>query len=194
MLLCLVSGCNNAKVKPYELTLDNTVSQLDMTGFSMVDDSGKPTNQPRKIDSRLSKYLFVPLNYAVPADKDTKDLEMVELSTLDGKIASSVVTTSLDNMKTVQDVMKDKFGPALATRASVRDRAAFESSAGFCELETPGVARSKHPCPHAYFEIYGDNDQAYTLIKFDSIYKGGKTQLLVVGATREGKNYADSLQ
>lgn len=119
-ILFLASGCNDVAVKPYEMVLNKTPSQVDMAGYTMVDQDGEATDKPIKAKDRFSQYLYAPSEYVGKALKEEKDADLVIFGTLDGKIAFSIVNVSVNEMKTVQDVLKSKYGPAQATRAGVR--------------------------------------------------------------------------
>ncbi|HBL6736665.1 TPA: hypothetical protein LSH72_004055 [Klebsiella oxytoca] len=194
VILFLASGCNDGAVKPYEMVLDKTPSQIDMAGYTMVDQNGKATDKPVNANNRHSQYLYAPSESVGKDSTEDKDPDLVIFNTLDGKIGYSIVNVSVDKMKTVQDVLKSKFGPALATRAGVRDKTAFESSPAFCKAYNPEAGLEKNHCPISYYEIYGNVDEAYMLIKSKSIYANGHEKLIVVGMTRDGKNYLNSLE
>ena len=193
-ILFLASGCNDVAVKPYEIVLNKTPSQVDMAGYTMVDQDGEATDKPIKAKDRFSEYLYAPSEYVGKALKEEKDADLVIFGTLDGKIAFSIVNVSVNEMKTVQDVLKSKYGPAQATRAGVRDQAAFESSPGFCKAYNPEAGLEQNHCPMDYYEIYGTVDEAYMLVKTKSIYANGPEKLTVVGITRDAKNYEDSVK
>lgn len=193
-ILFLASGCNDVAVKPYEMVLNKTLSQIDMAGYTMVDQDGKATDKAVKANNRLSQYLYTPSEYVGKDSTEEKDPDLVIFNTLDGKIAYSIVNVSVDKMKTAQDVLKSKYGPALATRAGVRDKTAFESSPGFCKAYNPEVGLEQNHCPMNYYEIYGNADEAYMLVKAKSIYANGPEKLLVAGITRDAKNYMDSIK
>ena len=194
-ILFLASGCNDVAVIPYEMVLNKTPSQVDMAGYTMVDQDGEATDKPIKAKDRFSQYLYAPSEYVGKVLKEEKDADLVIFfSTLDGKIAYSFVNVSVDKMKTVQDVLKSKQGPALATRAGVRDKAAFESSPGFCKAYNSEAGLEQNHCPMDYYEIYGTVDEAYVLVKAKSIYANGPVKLMVAGITRDAKNYEDSIK
>ena len=193
-ILFLASGCNDVAVKPYEMVLNKTPSQVDMAGYTMVDQDGKATDKPVKAKDRFSQYLYAPSEYVGKVLKEEKDPDLVIFNTLDGKIAYSIVNVSVDKMKTVQDVLKSKYGPALATRAGVRDKAAFESSPGFCKAYNSEAGLEQNHCPMDYYEIYGTVDEVYVLVKAKSIYANGPEKLIVAGITRDAKNYEDSIK
>ncbi|WP_118860495.1 hypothetical protein [Raoultella ornithinolytica] len=194
ILLALASGCDDASVKPPGLVLNKDLSQVDMAGYTMVDQDGKATDKPVKAKDRFSQYLYAPSEYVGKVLKEEKDTDLIIFNTLDGKIAYSIVNVSVNEMKTVQDVLKSKYGPALATRAGVRDKAAFESSPGFCKAYNPEAGLEQNHCPMDYYEIYGTVDEAYMLVKAKSIYANGPEKLLVAGITRDAKNYLDSIK
>ncbi|HBM3148188.1 TPA: hypothetical protein LVL74_004660 [Klebsiella oxytoca] len=193
-ILFLASGCNDGGVKPYEMVLNKTLSQVDMAGYTMVDKNGKATDKPVNKNNRHSQYLYLPAESVGKDSTEDKDPDSVLFNTLDGKIGYSLVNVSLDKMKAAQDMLKDKYGPALATRAGVRDKAAFESSPAFCKAYNPEAGLEKNHCPMDYYEIYGNVDEAYMLIKSRSIYANGHEKLIVAGITRDAKNYLNSLE
>lgn len=56
-ILFLASGCNDVAVKPYEMVLNKTPSQVDMAGYTMVDQDGRQrTNQSKPRIVFLSIY------------------------------------------------------------------------------------------------------------------------------------------
>ena len=71
-ILFLASGCNDVAVKPYEIVLNKTPSQVDMAGYTMVDQDGKTTDKPIKAKDRFSEYLYAPSEYVGPQGRERR--------------------------------------------------------------------------------------------------------------------------
>lgn len=58
----------------------------------------------------------------------------------------------------------------------------------------PEAGLEQNHCPMDYYEIYGNVDEVYVLVKAKSIYANGPEKLIVAGITRDAKNYEDSIK
>lgn len=193
----LVSGCDAEKIKPYGLVLGKEVSQVDLQGFSLVDSDGKKISEPTKLGSRALTYIYFPTSDvdAMESGKSKDGLgDYAMFLTIEGKIAMSSTSSKISEMEKAQKILQEKYGPPLATRAGIRDKTAFESSVGYCRPASPVPSYSREDCPLGYYEIYGNVDEAYVLVKVDIPGSNKPISLGITSITRDAVNYSNSLK
>lgn len=195
LILAMFSGYAQANPEPFETSLDNPVTEINLDGLTLISENGLPSGEPTKINDHVSKYLFIPTKYVNEAPGKDEVATVLNLITIDGKVGIISSTSDVSDFEKTQALMKEKFGAPLATRAGVRDEKAFKTSVLFCNRPDALPANNVEKCPSSYYEIYGNIDQAYTIIKGTKDEELHRPAMFILsGLTRDAKNYLDSIK
>lgn len=193
-LLSLVSGCDAMASTVDGLILNKSISDIDTSGFALIDEDNNLVSEPKRMDTRLMRYFYMSSDVAgkkpneVPHDKK---YTMAMFYTLDGNVIFTLIFTDIARMQEMQNLLQDKYGLPLATKTGVRDKAAFESSMAYCENTAHSSGSVKKACPTDYYEIYEGKEQVYSLVeeRTSPSYPTRKDRLVISGMTKAGKDY-----